>query len=377
MDSNKELVINDICEPVISEKKLRIITVICAVLCALIFSGVIKSVLFTEIFALILCGGYAFCAIYGKNIVLSLLPAAVSLISSVISAFRNSADAVFAVRICLAALTFSVLGLVFLTAFQNGLSKTVTMGITAFSYLVMTAITELTSFFIKYGSISLSLISEKTDLFFDNLAESLKEVYSIQMSNYSATDYYKEILGELGMDKGRTINDFAEFIDEYAEVLVTSIKVILPAVIIICAVLASMVLLQSFSLLYRGVCGKAVSVSGKIWNYTVSGVTMKIYNIALLLLLLGMIINIPSAILVACINLIMIIAVLLNTVTIKTVYGFMRKRNMHPVGSAFLILIIYCIMFAMMSILGFFFAGLAGTYLIQLEQRNKNKSVKL
>ncbi len=226
------------------------------------------------------------------------------------------------------------------------------------------------SFICTYGHISTSLVREKVSLFFETLQETTTSLLSafIQSPEFANASKY---LSQATQSQTVDTQELLTYTDEFTSTLVQSMKISLPGLIIVFAMMFASAAVFCFTAL-AGFSTKQHILGKGYFEYRISGFTARVYNTILFISMLGTFIGLPAMVLTVCINLLVILVYPLAHIGIRQFCRFLKSKRLKPIlatlitVSAVISILLFFGGFAMLAM------GFAGVFFISAEESKQH-----
>ncbi len=148
--------------------------------------------------------------------------------------------------------------------------------------------------------------------------------------------------------------------------LFESIRLILPAVVTIGAILFSFIAIYVFSATLKTSGIKIYK--GARWLFTISGFGARLYNILFFITLLGSFFGIAQLLMVTFLNVVIIMTLPLSYVGLKSIYAFLRSKGLSCVPCIIIMVTVFLLAFTFLSYNAFVLIAFIGVYAITITE---------
>lgn len=269
------------------------------------------------------------------------------------------------------AMLYGVLGLVLTAVLHLGYNKKYTKtallisGTVAVS--VFSALEYVVYLLFNYGKFTISFALEKISEMFSDFCSVMNSSFAMMLDNEEAYNMLlQSVPGAGNITKEALLSTLSQNVNAIAE----TIRLCLPAIIGVSAMLLVFVMLQFFAWSTKIACLSLETQDGK-WEYNVSGVSARVFNIFLFVALFGGFINLPKALLVTCINVVILLVLPLSIVGIRSVFRLLCSKNMHPVGVGVIIGVAILVMLGITNFYTLLLTAFVGEYAVMAQERKK------
>ncbi len=250
------------------------------------------------------------------------------------------------------------------------LSKTVMLiGIcVVFTVMVLVSLCVMTV--TENGYFSPSLVIEEINSVFRTIRETVMSVYGTALDNEEFLNMFNTALSGVVSQEEITKETLMPILETGIDALLSVLRSCLPALLALVSMTGAFIIIAFFGV-FAKTCGIALSRENEPWEYTVSGVTARVFNAAVFIAILGSIIRLPDAAIVTSVNLVIMLTPLLDIIAVKSIYRFMKKRGMHPFASALLIVVGFVIISGLVQVYSFVMLAFVGVYIVNFKERIK------
>ncbi len=234
-------------------------------------------------------------------------------------------------------------------------SKTDCFVASTFCFAAISLVGAVCAFINAFGSFSVSLFKQKVAEFSSWLHTNVMQTYEQLVTTEEFATLIKSISGSSNI----TADEFLKLADDYTSLIITGIKAITPALIIVTAMMFANAAVLGYTAIFGVARGKNIFGKGH-FEYSVSGFTARVFNTVIFIAMLGTFIGLPGLVLTVCTNLLIILLFPLSYIGLRQIYRNIRAKNVNPLLSVILLCAVSGILFVFsggFAILAFAFAG--------------------
>lgn len=331
--------------------KTEIVSVLSALLLSGILFGTSAGIFIKIIITMFVSGVYAVLLISRTSFFVKLVPVLFPICSAIIHALAisdmtSSDKSAFCAGLVLF-VCFLLASAVITFCIIKRFTKTETLISLSAATLLSGAIGVVSAFIYNFGAFSISLLQQKISEYCAKLHDVVMKYYTL----ISQSEEFSQMLSKVSGGESMSQDEFLSLADEYTELVITSLKAITPAVLIILAMTAAAIALLGFTVC-TGITRKKNLLGKGYFEYSVSSFSARVFNTVLFISMLGTFIGLPGLVLTVCVNLLLILIPPMSYIGIRCIFRIMLLRNMHPVGAA-------AVIFAILTVLVFITGGFA------------------
>jgi len=249
-------------------------------------------------------------------------------------------------------------------------SKTVMLIGICVVFTVMMLVSLCAAVVAENGYFSPSLVVEEINSAFRTIRKTVISIYDTALNDKQLLDTFRSALSGVMSEKEITKETLLPILETGVDALLSVFRSCLPSLIALVSMMGAFVIIAFFGVFSKS-CGLVLSRENEPWEYTVSGVTTRVFNVAVFVAILGSIIRFPDVAIVTSVNLVIMLTPLLDIIAIKHIYRFMKKRGMHPFASVLLIALGFIIISGLVQVYSFVMLAFAGVYIVNFKERIK------
>ncbi len=332
-----------------------------------------RSTLFSLIIMLIFPAAYCTSLITARSNTARAIPLLGAIAAFLIALFSGAVKS--AGSACVADTLICASGMVAVAAFMfycciKKHSKTVMLIGICVVFTIMVLVSLCVMAVTKNGYFSPALVIEEINSVFRTIRETVLSVYGTALSNEEFLNMFKTALSGVVSQEEITKETLMPILETGVDALLSVLRSCLPAIIALVSMMGAFVIIAFLGVFAKS-GGIALSRENEPWEYTVSGVTARVFNAAVFIAILGSIIRFPAAAIITSVNLVIMLTPLLDIIALKSIYRFMKKRGIHPFASVLLMIVGFVIISGIVQVYSFVMLAFVGVYIVNFRERIK------
>lgn len=330
------------------------------------------GILFADVvlFCIVPC---AYCCILAKSNskVFKALPG-ISLVTGCIAclarAFMEKQNQTFFVTVSLYGLLAITLCAILFFGYTKFMSKTQVFAGVSVATAVFSLINYVVSFFIRTGKFSVSAMVSDINNAFDTVKTAFINQLTLVLENDEVFEMFQTTIKNAGMKGEITLDTIVSTVSETYEMFLSAVKMCIPSAIAIVSMISAVFVIFAFTLFAKLYKIKPGDTSGK-WEYTMSTISTRVFNLAIFVALLGGFFALPRAVTVAALNLAIILMLPLDYMALKGISQFLRSRNLNRAARLILCVIALLVFSSLMQGYGLMVLAFVGVYVTNYKER--------
>jgi len=223
---------------------------------------------------------------------------------------------------------------------------------------------------IENGYFSLQSCVEQINNVFRTIREGVMNLYGTALENDAFLDTFRVALSSAMEADGITKETLMPILSDGVDMIISLIRSCLPALLALYSMAVSAVAVAFYTVFAKS-CNMSIGKENEAWEYTVSGITARLFNASLVIAILGSIIRLPSAVLITCVNLSIILTPLLCIIAIKAIYRLLRKKKIPAILSVLIMIACFAVISGIVQLYAFELLAFAGCYITVFKERVK------
>ncbi len=271
--------------------------------------------------------------------------------------------------------TFALYGLLCITlcailflGYTKFMTKTRIFASISVAVAVFSLINYVAAFFIRTGKFSVSAMVSDINNAFDTVKTAFINQLSLLLENKEAFDVFASTFKNAGLTGEITQETILSSAQETYEMFLSAVKMCIPSAIAIVSMISAVFVVFAFTLFARLYKIKPGDTAGK-WEYTISTVSTRMFNLSIFVALLGGFFALPSVVTVAALNLSIILMLPLDYMALKGISQFLRSRNMNRAARLVLCVIALLVFSSLMQGYGLMILAFVGVYVTNYKER--------
>ena len=220
------------------------------------------------------------------------------------------------------------------------------------------------------GYFSVQLAVEHINNVFRTIREGVMNLYDTALENEGFLDTFKTALSSAMETDGITKEALMPLLSDGVDMIISLIRSCLPALLCLYAMAVSFVAVAFYTVFAKS-CNLVIGKDTEPWEYSVSGITARLFNASVVIAILGSIIRLPSYVLITFINLAIILTPLLCIVALKAIYRLLRRKKVPAVLCVIIMLAGFAAISGIVQLYVFELLAFVGCYVTIFKERVK------